>query len=252
MTSGDWLNRTAICALMLGCGLSVGPAQPAGAQENDAAPPNTLPFQPTVPSAPPVNPTYRSPPPPPPPPIDDICLEIAPIIRAGVVASRFASLSPSTAQGAAIGRYMTEPAIEELGPTYCTVTIPAASPITANSPFNQVTCQLDQQQTDTGSLNDFRDYQAALAEQIAACPAMARWQNSPPVPTAASAINAVEDHIFSHPDVAVQLVIRASMRTKAGDWPMSKIRTLSLIFRTPNPNRPPPVEPADMETPRRE
>ena len=78
---------------------------PANAQETQTDdPPTTLPFKPTVRSAPPVNPTYPQQQAAP-PPGDPLCREIGPIIRAGVIASRFASLTPSTVEGAVIGTF---------------------------------------------------------------------------------------------------------------------------------------------------
>ena len=48
------------------------------------------------------------------------------------------------------------------------------------------------------------------------------------------------DQVFSHPDVEVEMVVRASQRLKSGQWPDNYIRTLALILRTPNPDRPEP------------
>ncbi|MGB3626292.1 MAG: hypothetical protein WA989_10695 [Henriciella sp.] len=209
------------------------------------APPTTLPFEPTVPSAPPTRPTYPQPQSPPPPPTDPVCLEIGPIIRAGVTASRFATLSPATAAGGTIGRYDAGEAFNSIGISYCTVVIPAAAALTADSPYNQVTCQIAIEHGETAYVEDLRESRAPLAEQIAACPAMARWTSAPPEPAGAASSGLVEDHIFSHPDVAVEIALQIRHHEKAGDWPASHLRALSLVFRTPNPDRPPPDEPEE-------
>lgn len=217
--------------------------------DSSEPPPTTLPFEPTVQSAPPSRPTYPQPSPPPPPPTDPVCLEIGPLIRAGVVASRFATLSPATASGSAIGRYQAGEAFNSIGISYCTVAIPAASPLTAASPYNQVTCQIALEHDEAPYVEDLREQRAPLAEQIAACPAMSRWTATPPEPHMASASEFVEDYIFSHPDVAVELVLEIRHHQKKGDWPQDYLRSLSLVFRTPNPDRPEPEAPADPDSP---
>lgn len=209
-------------------------AAPTGEQE---APPTTLPFSPTVPSAPPERPTYpqaRQPA----PPADPLCTEIGQIIRAGVVASRFASLSAGTEQGSVIGTYPAGNALQSLGADYCTVVVPAADPATASSAYNQVTCQLGLAHSEVPYLNDYRDQRSEIAARLGECPAMAQWtaSDSGASPLGAGAVD--ESLVFSHPDVAVEIVLRATHRQRVGEWPMDYMRSLSLIFRTPNPDRP--------------
>lgn len=235
--------RAAFCsagALML--------AAPALAQAGDspAAPPTTLPFEPTVQSAPPVRTTPRpATQAPAPEPEDPLCTDIGPVIRAGVVASRFARLSPATAEGAVIGRFEPGPGLSGIGARYCTVTIPAAAAEAADSAYNQVTCRLDSAQGDVPFLDDIRSRREEIAERIAECPSVALWTHGTPSPVTLEAETPgtqVEDHVFTHPDVAVEIVVRARHRTKAGQWPLGYLRTLDLIFRTPNPDRPAPAE----------
>lgn len=204
-------------------------------------PPNTLPFSPTVRSAPPERPTYPQPIVPP-PPVDGLCTEIGPIIRSGVLANRFAALSAATAQGAAIGRMETGAELRSLGARYCTVVIPAASPVTAGSDYNQVTCQLDQESGETPYLDTFRTRRDALAERLSECPAMGLWTAEVPESAAPGDSPLSEAQRFSHPDVRVEVLVDASHRKRTGRWPMAYQRTLSLIFRVPNPDKP---EPAD-------
>ncbi|MEM5516601.1 hypothetical protein WNY37_06545 [Henriciella sp. AS95] len=234
----------AICAASLFALQAV--AQDSTTEQASAAdepPPTTLPFAPTVQSAPPTSPSYptttrvvEA------PPVDPVCLEIGPIIRAGVVASRFATLSPSTLDGAPIGKHQTGDAFKALGADYCTIVIPAASDLTADSVYNQVTCQLDMANGEAEYLEDMRDRRTELAEQIAACPAMARWTATPPEEADLSAGDINEDFLFSHPDVPVELVLRTRQHARTGDWPLTYMRSLDLIFRTPNPDRPEPLE----------
>lgn len=207
--------------------------------------PTTLPFAPTVQSAPPTRPTYptatrvvEA------PPADPVCLEIGPIIRAGVLATRFATLSPSTLGGAPLGKYPAGDAFRALGADYCTVVVPAASELTADSAYNQVTCQLDMTNGEAEYLDDMRDRRDALVEQIAACPAMSRWTATPPDEADLSSGDLLEEYVFSHADVAVEIVLRARQHVRKGDWPHTYMRSLDLIFRTPNPDRPQPSEPA--------
>lgn len=209
-------------------------SSPASSQES---PPTTLPFSPTVQSAPPERPTYpqaRQPA----PPADPLCTEIGRIIRAGVVASRFASLSPGTAQGSVIGTFPASETLQSLGADYCTVVIPAADLATAGSAYNQVTCQLDMAHGEVPYLDDFRDRRSEMARRLSECPAMAQWTASDPglSPLGAGAVD--ESLVFSHPDVAVEIVLRATHRQRVGEWPMDYMRSLSLVFRTPNPDRP--------------
>ena len=221
------------------------PAQDTGEAESED-PPTTLPFEPTVRSAPPSRPEYpertpsASPPPPPPPPPDTLCTEIGPIIRAGVVASRFASLSPSTSAGAAVGTYEGGGGLEEIGGEDCTVVIPAADSRTADAPYNQVTCQLTLAHGDSPYLKDMRDRRDELATRISECPAVSEWSGTRPGETPLSTGDITEDYIFTHPRVAVEIVLRASHHEMSGDWPLDQLRKLSLIFRTPNPDRPEP------------
>lgn len=202
-------------------------------------PPTTLPFRPTVPSTPPVRPTYPQQSEAP-PPGDPLCFEIGRIIRAGVVASRFAELSSATASGAVAGTFEADEAMTSLGGDYCTVIIPAAAAETAGSAYNQVTCQFDIEHGETPYLDDFRERRAALAERLSECPAMSRWTGEAPANARLAEGEVAEDHIFRHPDVAVEILVRASHRKRIGAWPADFIRTLSLIFRTPNPDRPEP------------
>ncbi|WP_300376071.1 hypothetical protein [Henriciella sp.] len=234
------LTTGAVAGLVM---TAAGPAAGQAAQQTqDDPPPTTLPFEPTVRSAPPANPTYpnRRPPPEPAPPPDTLCTEIGPIIRAGVTPSRFASLSPSTEEGAVIGTYETGGGIGEIGASYCTVVIPAADPQTAGSPYNQVTCQLGLGHGESPYLDDLRARRDRIANRISECPAVAEWTGSRPGETPLSTGAVTEDHVFNHPDVDVQIVIRASHHEMSGDWPLDHLRTLSLIFRTPNPDRPAP------------
>ena len=207
---------------------------PADAQQD---PPTTLPFSPTVRSVPPERPTYpqaRQPA----PPADPLCAEIGRIIRAGVVASRFASLSPGTAQGSVIGTFPADESLQSLGAKYCTVVIPAASPATASSAYNQVTCQLGMAHGEVPYLDDFRARRAEMAKRLGECPTMAQWTGLAPEKTPLGDDAVDESVVFSHPDVAVEIVLRATHRQRIGEWPMDYIRSLSLIFRTPNPDRP--------------
>lgn len=202
-------------------------------------PPTTLPFRPTVPSTPPARPTYPQQSEAP-PPGDPLCFEIGRIIRAGVMASRFAGLSSATAGGAVAGTFEADEAITSLGGAYCTVIIPAAATETAGSAYNQVTCQLGIEHGETPYLDDFRERRAVLAERLSACPAMSRWTGEAPANAPLAEGEVAEDHIFSHPDVAVEILVRASHRKRTGAWPVDFMRTLSLVFRTPNPDRPEP------------
>lgn len=234
----------------------------AKAQQDEGAPPTTLPFEPTVPSAPPGyeppaqpgNLPTRSPQPspqtsqpqtqaaPPPPPGDPLCYEIGPYIREGASASRFAALSPSTASGSAIGSFPAGDALSELGAGDCVVAIPGAAPFSAASPYNQVTCTLQIDQSDEASLESMRQRRDELKDRIAACPAVAEWQ-AELVDTPGERNGAlISDQVFSHPNVNVEMVVRAQQRNKLGQWPDDYIRTLSLILRTPNPDAPPPPE----------
>lgn len=218
---------------------------PSPGQSPDQNPPTTLPFEPTVRSAPPERPTY--PQQDAPPPGDPLCYEIGPIIRAGAMASRFATLAPSTAQGAVIGRFDPGEEMSTLGAGYCTVTIPAADPRTADAPYNQVTCPLDMIHSDAAFMNDVRERRDTLAERIGECPAVARWTGAAPEQGSPGRAPVSEPFVFSHPDVAVQIVIEAAHRRRTGEWPLDYMRTLTLAFRTPNPDRPEP-EP-EPETP---
>ena len=238
------------CALLLG-----GPAAAQAGDPDTAPPPTTLPFEPTVPSTPPVE---RTPAPRPAParpapaaaaPADPLCTEIGPIIRAGVIGSRFATLSPSTAGGAVLGRFEAGDGLAGLGAAYCTVTIPAAAPVTADSPYNQVTCRLASKQGDAPYLEDMRERRDTIAARIADCPAVALWTGTAPDPADPASGTVTEDFVFTHPDVAVEIVVRARHREKAGQWPLDYIRTLELVFRTPNPDRPEPDPPADAPAP---
>ncbi len=224
---------------------------PAGAlaqTEEGEDPPTTLPFKPTVPSAPPTHPTYPQRAEPEPPPGDPLCYEIGPIIRAGVVATRFASLSPVTATGGVIGTFEAGEALAETGGGTCTVTIPAASAETADAPYNQVTCPLEMRQGDVAFLDDMRDRQDALAKRIGECPAVSRWTGQPPAESPLSEGDISEDFVFTHPDVGVEIVVRARHHQKTGRWPQDYLRSLSLVFRTPNPDRPDPPEPVAADS----
>ena len=233
------------CAVMLA-------SQTLAQSDQPGAPPTTLPFEPTVPSAPPATPepparTTAARPAQPAPEeaeVDLLCTEIGPIIRAGVVASRFARLSPSTTEGAVIGRFEAGEGLASLGASYCTVTIPAASPVTADSAYNQVTCRLDSDQGDAPFLDDMRTRREEIAARLAACPSVAEWTHAIPAPVRLETETPgtqTEDHVFSHPDVAVEIIVRARHRSKSGQWPLGYLRTLDLIFRTPNPDRPAPA-----------
>ena len=235
----------------------------AHAQQDDGAPPTTLPFEPTVPSAPPgyepssqpgnlptrspqtapgttPQPTVQAEPAP--PPGDPLCYEIGPYIREGASASRFAALSPSTAAGSAIGSFSAGDALRELGGGDCAVVIPGAAPFSAASPYNQVTCTLLIDQSDEASLDSMQQRRDELKDRIAACPAVAEWQ-AELVETPGERNGAlISDQVFSHPNVNVEMVVRAQQRNKLGQWPDDYIRTLSLILRTPNPDAPPPPE----------
>jgi hypothetical protein len=234
----------------------------AKSQQDEGTPPTTLPFEPTVPSAPPGyeppaqpgNLPTRAPQPssqtsqpqtqaaPPPPPGDPLCYEIGPYIREGASASRFAALSPSTAAGSAIGSFPAGDALSELGAGDCAVAIPGAAPFSAASPYNQVTCTLQIDQSDEASLESMRQRRDELKDRIAACPAVAEWQ-AELVDTPGERNGAlISDQVFSHPNVNVEMVVRAQQRNKLGQWPDDYIRTLSLILRTPNPDAPPPPE----------
>ena len=208
------------------------------------APPTTLPFRPTVPSAPPSQPSYpqRTEAP---PPGDPLCLEVGRIIRAGVVASRFATLTTPTAQGSILGSFEANDALQSIGADYCTVVIPAAAETTASSAYNQVTCQIEINNGETAYLDDIREQRSALGERLAECPAMARWTSEIPQIADLSASATEENLVFSHPDVAVEILLRATHRKRTGDWPVDYMRTLSLVFRTPNPDRPEPKPDAD-------
>lgn len=243
--------RAACLAASLLFAALMAPPTPAAAQEGEADPPTTLPFAPTVRSAPPSRPTYpeRSQPAQPPEPADPVCTDIGPVIRAGVNATRFASLSPSTAEGAVIGRFSGGEGIAELGGDYCTVVIPGAEPLMADAAYNQVTCPLAMEQGDVHFLEDMRTRRAKLAKRIGACPSMALWTGTPPAESPLTEPDITEDFIFSHPDVAVEILVRARHHTKAGQWPYDHVRTLSLVFRTPNPDRPDPPEPEESEEP---
>ncbi|RIJ21367.1 hypothetical protein D1224_13715 [Henriciella barbarensis] len=240
----------------------------AHAQQDRSAPPTTLPFEPTVPSAPPGykppaqprNQPSRAPQTstraapqrtvqaePAPPPGDPLCYEIGPYIREGVSASRFAGLSQSTAAGFAIGSFPVGDALREIGAGECAVAIPGAAPFSAASPYNQVTCTLLIDQSDEASLEAMRQRRDDLKDRIAACPAVAEWQ-AELVDTSGERNGALtSDQVFSHPDVRVEMVVRAQQRNKLGQWPDDYIRTLSLILRTPNPDAPPPPEDASSD-----
>ena len=232
----------------------------ASAQQDEGAPPTTLPFEPTVPSAPPgyepqparpdsrpSNTRQTTPQPsvqaePAPPPGDPLCYELGPYIREGASASRFAALSPSTASGSAIGSFPAGDALRELGVGDCAVVIPGAAPFSVASPYNQVTCTLQIDQSDEASLDSMRQRRDELKDRIAACPAVAEWQ-AELVETPGERNGAlISDQVFSHPNVNVEMVVRAQQRNKLGQWPDDYIRTLSLILRTPNPDAPPPPE----------
>jgi hypothetical protein len=232
-------------------------------QQDGNAPPTTLPFEPTVPSAPPgyqppsqpgnlpSRTTQTSPqaapqrtvqPEPAPPPGDPLCYELGPYIREGASASRFAGLSPSTAAGSAIGSFAAGDALREIGAGDCAVVIPGAATFSVASPYNQVTCTLLIDQSDEASLESMRQRRDDLKDRIAACPAVAEWQ-AELVDTPGERNGALtSDQVFSHPDVRVEMVVRAQQRNKLGQWPDDYIRTLSLILRTPNPDAPPPPE----------
>ncbi len=159
------------------------------------------------------------------------------------MASRFARLSPTTTEGAVIGRFDAGEGLASLGASYCTVTIPAAAPVTSDSAYNQVTCRLDSDQGDSAFLDDMRTRGEDIANRLAACPSVAEWTHAAPAPvrlTTETPGTQTEDHIFSHPDVTVEIVVRARHRSKSGQWPLAYLRTLDLIFRTPNPDRPAP------------
>lgn len=238
------------------------PAPFAGAQGQESErqnPPTTLPFQPTVPSAPPgYSPETGAPrrdtqpapsqSPPPPPPGDPLCFEIGPYIREGVTASRFATLSDGTRQGSAIGSFEAGDAMKELGAGRCTVAIPGASEITRVSPFNQVTCPLAMEQSDIAHLEDYKTRRDDLASRLAQCPAMSEW--TPMLEAEGDeregTFNA--DQVFRHPDVAVEVLVRAAQHRKSGQWPDNYVRTLSLVLRTPNPDRPAPEAEPGAET----
>ncbi|WP_084397819.1 hypothetical protein [Henriciella aquimarina] len=238
------MKAAAVSGSVLALGLLAGlaTALPVQAQED---PPTTLPFEPTVPSAPPERSTYpdRRPQAETPPPGDPFCNEIGPIIRAGVVASRFATLSPSTAEGAAIGRFEAGEALKSLGADTCIVVIPAAAPETADSPYNQVTCRLESEQGDAAYLDDMRETRDRLGKRIGKCPAVSEWTAAPPDAVSLEQGDVIEDYRFTHPDVGVEMLVRAAHHSKTGQWPQDHLRTLSLIFRTPNPDRPEPPEP---------
>ena len=232
----------------------------ASAQQDEGAPPTTLPFEPTVPSAPPgyepqparpdnrpsntrqTAPQQSVQAEPAPPPGDPLCYEIGPYIREGASATRFAALSPSTAAGSAIGSFPAGEALIELGAGDCAVVIPGAAPFSVASPYNQVTCTLQIDQSDEASLESMRQRRDELKDRIAACPAVAEWQ-AELVDTPGERNGAlISDQVFSHPNVNVEMVVRAQQRNKLGQWPDDYIRTLSLILRTPNPDAPPPPE----------
>lgn len=240
------------CALLvLGFGiaaLALSQARPAHAQETET-PPTTLPFEPTVPSAPPTRPSYPQPVEPAPPPGDPLCYEIGPVIRAGVIGTRFATLSPATAQGGVLGTFEAGEALREIGGGECVVVIPAASAATADAAFNQVTCPLAMEQADVAYLDDFRDQRDTLAERIGECPAVSRWTGIPPAESPLSETDIAEDFLFTHPEVPVEIVVRARHHTKTGQWPNTYLRSLSLVFRTPNPDRPEPPPPETIEAP---
>ncbi|MEQ8558844.1 MAG: hypothetical protein RIB03_11055 [Henriciella sp.] len=228
-----------IAALAAGM-ITILPVQAQDASQTET-PPTTLPFEPTVESAPPARPSYpdRTPQPEPEPP-DTLCTAIGPIVRAGVVASRFAMLSPSTAQGGVIGTFEAGEGLGEVGAETCTVVIPAANEATADSPYNQVTCPLEMLHGDVPFLNDLRQRREEVATRIGECPAISRWTGEAPPESPFTEAEIVEDHVFSHPDVAVEIVLRATHRKRVGDWPLDYVRSLALIFRTPNPDRPEP------------
>ncbi|WP_156807973.1 hypothetical protein [Henriciella marina] len=257
--------RTLRRGLLSSLGAILALSTPAGAQaqRDDNTPPTTLPFEPTVPSAPPgyePQPSQPStprpsqpqrqqspgspPPPPPPPPGDPLCYEIGPYIREGASASRFAALSPSTASGNAIGSFEAGDALSALGAGQCVVVIPGAEPFGVEAPYNQVTCTLAIEQSDETGLDPFRARRDTLTQRIAECPAVAEWQAELVTTSGTREGSLTADQVFSHPDVNVEMVVRASQRMKSGQWPDNYIRTLALILRTPNPDRPPPPEPA--------
>lgn len=255
--SGSTSHMTSIRALRRGllssAGLALALSLPsAGAQENEA-PPTTLPFEPTVPSAPPgFEPAPSSPgaqdqsrqpspqPAPPPPPGDALCYEIGPYVRAGASAARFAALSPATAAGRAIGSFEAGDALKELGAGQCVVVIPGAEPFSAGAPYNQVTCTLAIEQSDQTGLEALRSQRDRLTDRIAECPDMAEWTAELVNTSGEREDTLTSDQVFSHPDVEVEMVVRASQRLKSGQWPDNYIRTLALILRTPNPDRPEP------------
>lgn len=263
MTSIRTLRRGLLSSLGAVFALSTPVA--AHAQQQDDAPPTTLPFEPTVPSAPPgyepqpytpsPSQTQRQqspgspPPPPPPPPGDALCYEIGPYIREGTAGSRFAALSPATATGSAIGSFQAGDALAELGAGQCVVVIPGAETFSVDAPYNQVTCTLAIEQSDETGLDTFQARRDRLTERIAQCPAVAEWQAELVTTSGAREDSLIDDQVFSHPDVNVEMVVRASQRRKAGQWPDNYIRTLALILRTPNPDRPPPPELVDEAEP---
>ena len=249
MTSIRSLRPTlhVVCiGLALACG-SLASAQSGNGPNSDEPPTTNLPFAPTVQSAPPERSTYPTRTPAvtdAPPPADTLCDEIGPYIRAGVVSSRFATLSASTDLGEPIGSFEAGAPLKELGAMICTVVIPGADQATAASMYNQVTCPLAMSQSDTPSLDELRTRQTDLATRISECPAVDRWIGTAPATQPMTGGDAIEDYLFSHPDVDVEMIVRAQSHQKTGRWPDDYVKTLSLVFRAPNPNRPPPPETA--------
>jgi hypothetical protein len=157
-----------------------------------------------------------------------------------VISSRFASLSTATAQGGVLGRFEAGDALKEAGGQFCTVAIPGAALSTVDAPYNQVTCPIDAEQSDTIGLASLEQSRDQMTERLAACPAMSEW--SPTVVTAGEPREGTytADQVFSHPDVAVEVLVRARQHRKMGQWPDTYLRTLSIILRTTNPDRPAP------------
>ena len=231
-------------------GLATAQSAQEEAQAERDKPPTTLPFEPTVRSAPPGfspetdrrprDPTPQSPPPPPPPPGDPLCYEVGPYIREGVSANRFATLSAGTREGSVIGSFEAGEALKEAGAGACTVAIPGASEVTRASPYNQVTCPLAMDQSDIAHLEDFKQRRDTLTERLAQCPAMAEWTPRLEAQGDERDGSFTADQVFRHPDVPVEVLVRAAQHRKSGQWPDNYVRTLSLILRTPNPDRPEP------------
>jgi hypothetical protein len=161
------------------------------------------------------------------------------------VGSHFAALSPATATGSAIGSFQAGDALAALGAGQCVVVIPGAETFSVDAPYNHVTCTIAIEQSDETGLDPFRARRDTLTQRIAECPAVADWQAVLVTTSGIREGSLTADQVFSHPDVNVEMVVRASQRRKAGQWPDNYIRTLALVLRTPNPDRPPPPEPVD-------